>query len=362
MPKKITLFISELIPGGAIKQIINLAEVLKEDFDVTLLTWFKVPNEHYKIPEGVYRYVLKNSETRKKNIIITLGKILETRKFIKHFKPDVTISFLHEINAWHILSVFDKKSVKKIISVREFPGFNERNFRSIIYKALTSKADLLVCQTDRIKNWLVVAGYKPKIVIIPNFISIPNLIKNSTDLVPKDQVPYILTIATKVNQKGLDLLIQAYERVTQVHSNIPLKIVGLGDPVEFNKVQNLTANYNVSQQVIVEGYVKDIEEIYSGALFYVLSSRFEGIPNVLLEAMSFKLPIISFDCPTGPREILENGKLGILVEPLNVEALSTAMLLMINNPGLRLKFVKLLGDSRVDNTREISKLWKKHIC
>ena len=361
MQKRIILFISELIPGGAIKQMIALSEVLKEDFNVTLLTWFKVSHEHYKVPKGVERYVLKYSRGRKKNIIITFIKILETRRVVKQIKPDVTISFLHEINAWHLLSVFNQKNIKKIISIREFPGFNQRSFRSILYKVISSRADLLVCQTDRIKRWLSTSGYKPRIVVVPNFIRSLTEIDDQSAMEFVEIEPYILTIATKVNQKGLDLLIQAYERIVEAKINIPLRIVGLGDPVEFEKMQTLIAHSSVSKQVIIEGYVQDVERIYKGALFYVLSSRFEGLPNVLLEAMSYRLPIISFDCPTGPREILKNGKLGILVEPLNVEELANSMLLLVNNPSMRQNFINLLRDYAIDNTQEISALWKSHL-
>ena len=357
MKKKVVLFISDLIPGGAIKQIIDLSRLLQKDYDVVLITWFKYNNEHYKIPSNVQRYILANSQPDKRDILTVIKKISETRKFLRHTNPDVTISFLHEINAWNILSSLGLKKTKKIVSVREYPKYNVKNFRSIIYKFLSNYADVLVCQTNKIKEWLVENSYKSEIVVIPNIISQSkehNMIKNNSEVVENS---YILAIGTKVFQKGFDLLLKAYDGAVSKGLKIPLRIVGLGIAEEYEKLVKLKNELPCSEFVQIEGYCKDLDEIYRNALFFVFSSRFEGIPNVLLEALTYQLPIIAFDCPTGPREVLNNGELGVLVPHLDVNLLEESILNMATNQDVRREYTNKLSNINIDNLEKVSKLW-----
>jgi glycosyltransferase involved in cell wall biosynthesis len=239
MKKKVVLFISELIPGGAIKQIIELSRFLQEDYEVILITWFEYPNEHYEIPSKVQRYFLANSEPNKRDIITVIKKIRDTRNFLKQINPDVTISFLHEINAWNILSSLGLEKTKKIISVREYPKYNAKNFRSLIYKFLSNYASVLVCQTSEIKEWLVENNYRSEIVVIPNSISQnikPDLTKSNLQTV---EGAYILAIGTSVFQKGFDLLLKAYDGAVLKGLKIPLRIVGLGITEEYRELVKL---------------------------------------------------------------------------------------------------------------------------
>jgi glycosyltransferase involved in cell wall biosynthesis len=84
--------------------------------------------------------------------------------------------------------------------------------------------------------------------------------------------------------------------------------------------------------VLLLGPVDRLDEQMSQASMYVLSSRFEGLPMVMIEAMSLGLPVVSFDCPTGPREVIENGRSGVLVRDGDVDALAEAMLAMVEDP------------------------------
>jgi glycosyltransferase involved in cell wall biosynthesis len=109
--------------------------------------------------------------------------------------------------------------------------------------------------------------------------------------------------------------------------------------------------------VHIEGYCKDLDKIYRNALFFVFSSRFEGIPNVLLEALTYQLPIIAFDCPTGPREVLNNGELGVLVPHLDVNSLEESILNMATNQEIRREYTNKLSNINIDNLEKVSKLW-----
>lgn len=357
MHKKIVLFISELIPGGAIKQIIELSRFLQKDYEVILITWFKHSNEHYEIPSDVQRYYLANSKPDKRDIITVIRKIRETRNFLKQINPDVTISFLHEINAWNILSSLGLKKTKKIISVREYPKFNVKNFRSLIYKVLSNYASVLVCQTSEIKEWLVENNYRSEIVVIPNIISQNTKHDFTKSYLQTVEGNYILAIGTKVFQKGFDLLLKAYDGAVLKGLKIPLRIVGLGIPEEYKELVKLKNELSCGELVQIEGYSKDLEDIYSNALFLVFSSRFEGIPNVLLEAITHGLPIVAFDCPTGPRQVLSDGELGVLVPHLDVNSLEESILKMATDQDFRTEYADKLSQINIDNVEEVGKLW-----
>lgn len=357
MKKKVVLFISELIPGGAIKQIIELSRLLQKNYEVILITWFENPHEHYEIPSNVHRYYLSSGDPNKRDIITIIKKIRQTRNFLKQINPNVTISFLHEINAWNILSTIGLNKVKRIISVREYPKYNAKNFRSMVYKFLSNYADVLVCQTNQIKEWLVENNYRSQIVVIPNFISQktkPNFTKSNLQM---GEDAYILAIGTKVFQKGFDLLLKAYDGAVSKGLNIPLRIVGLGNTEEYRELVKLRNQLSCSEMVKIEGYSKDLEEIYSNALFFVFSSRFEGIPNVLLEAITHGLPIVAFDCPTGPRQVLNDGELGVLVPHLDANSLEKSIFKMGTDQDFRTLYVNKLSHINIDNVDQVGKLW-----
>jgi glycosyltransferase involved in cell wall biosynthesis len=131
-------------------------------------------------------------------------------------------------------------------------------------------------------------------------------------------------------QKGFDLLIEAYGRVAERHPDWQLRIFGWGK----NKAK-LTAQINelgLADQVRLMGTTRTLDEQLAGASAYVLSSRFEGLPMVLLEALTVGLPAVAFDCPTGPAEIIEDGRNGLLIPPEDVPALADGICRMIEKP------------------------------
>lgn len=142
----------------------------------------------------------------------------------------------------------------------------------------------------------------------------------------------MLAIGKLDPQKGFDLLIEACSKIID-WKGWTLSIYGQGS--DKDKLQSLIESYQLNNYIVLEGITKNVQEVYNESSMFILSSRYEGFPMVLIEAISYGLPIISFDCMTGPREIIENNDCGILVENGNIHKLSEAINEMIENSSLR---------------------------
>lgn len=125
-------------------------------------------------------------------------------------------------------------------------------------------------------------------------------------------------------QKGFDLLLEAWKPVSVKHTDWTLKIVGSGEDHQMLVTQ--AERLEIQESVKFFSVTSEIEHHYKSATYYVMSSRFEGLPMVLLEALSFGLPIVSFDCDTGPADIITPGRNGWLCHPGSVAALTQGML------------------------------------
>ena len=121
-------------------------------------------------------------------------------------------------------------------------------------------------------------------------------------------------------QKQLEHLLEAFALVIQKHPEATLQLVGAGILTE--KLQEKVNELSLSEHVIFEGVRKDIEHIYEQADIVALSSLYEGMPNCLIEAISIGIPVVSYDCPIGPSEILVDGVNGFLVENGNIRMLA----------------------------------------
>ena len=149
-------------------------------------------------------------------------------------------------------------------------------------------------------------------------------------------------------QKGFDLLIRAWRRVAEQHPDWTLRIYGSGP--RHDRLQTRIDRLGLGDRVKLMGFTEELEEELSRAALFVLSSRFEGLPMVLIEAMNLGTPVVAFDCPTGPAELVEDGVTGLLVEPQKVRALAAAINRAIEDPQLR----ESMGAAGQRRVRELS--------
>jgi glycosyltransferase involved in cell wall biosynthesis len=164
-------------------------------------------------------------------------------------------------------------------------------------------------------------------------LAIPNAVPD-VQLGPGDPAAHKLIAAGRLeNQKGFDLLLEAFGAVAAQHPDWTLDIFGRGSRRE--PLERLVVQLGLGDQVSINAPTDRLGERMRDASVFVLSSRFEGFPLVLLEAMAAGLAVVSFDCPTGPGEILTDGTSGLLVPAEDVLALAAALDRIMHDESLR---------------------------
>jgi len=312
---KIVFIIYSLGSGGAERVLVSLANFLSKKYEIEIFT-FNSQDSFYPLNKKVKHKKLNIdfiSNNKFQTLYNSLKRIYILQKEIKKSNPDVVISFMTHSN---ILSIIASKLLSKKIIISEriandFYGKKVSFLKNLVYKF----SDRLILQTKSdAKN------YKISTTIIPNPINI------ECEKVDKENI--VLAVGRLDKQKGFELLIEEFSKID---TNWRLVIAGEGK--ERNNLEKLIKKDNIS----LIGNQKDINKWYAKSSIFVLSSIREGFPNVLIEAMSCRCACISFDCPYGPSEIIENNKNGILVENQNREKLKEAIELLIKDKNLREK-------------------------
>ncbi|WP_296847278.1 glycosyltransferase family 4 protein [uncultured Methanobrevibacter sp.] len=257
-------------------------------------------------------------------------------RLLKNEKPDIVVSLLgREIS---FLCKIHDGSVK--IGEVHTTKYYLRNFhllekKNLFFKLLTSffrkemnkqveKLDaLIVLSSQHRDDWSNVKN----VYVIPN--SIPFYPKTPASSENKK----VIMVGRYNDAKGYDLLIPAWNYVHQRHPDWILNVYGSGE--YYNSVVEWMEKYDLGNSMILHKPTEQIMEKYIDSSICVMSSRYEGFPMVLMEAMACGLPCVSFDCPYGPRNIIKDGEDGYLIEYLNVKALADGICKLIENPILR---------------------------
>lgn len=347
--KNIVIITNNLNPGGAQSTAIKLSEYLSSDFEqVTILSLYSNKDQFFKYDSKI-KFDSLNFDRINNNhskVIAALKKLKLIRNFVIQNKINVIISLESIVTIIFVFSTLGLKT-SIISSERNYPPKRKilRHWK-ILRKILYRYVDLHVAQTQKTANWLKNNTLAKSICVISNSIRWPLSHSSKADnIIENNQLsPYILSVGVgRAHIKGYDLLIEAFKQVSTNHPNFKLVIIGIDK--EKNKkdylfLSEIIEKHNLSDKVILKPVVTNIMDWYENAFMFVLSSRTEGFPNVLLESMASGCPSIAFNCDTGPSDIIEDKVNGLLVPAENVKLMATSILKLIDNKKLREKISK----------------------
>ncbi len=344
---KITMVISSLGAGGAERVLVGIANHWQAaGHRVTIITY--VGGEsfyplvagvvHRALPADRVVYGLIGLPVRALSFVRRIARL---RQAIIQTAPDKIVSFVDKTNVLTLLAC-SGLSYDIVISERTNPRYYPiGHIQSLLRQWLYRHAKVLVIQTRSLLDWA--AGYvRPEqIAVIPNALdqarvqAIVQAIQSAGQQTVTLPVwgKRIIAMGRLSAEKGHDLLLTACAPVLQQYPDWGLEIIGDG-PLRA-RLQQLSHELGIADRVHFYGQLKHPFEVMAGADVYVLPSRVEGFPNALLEAMGLGLPVVSFDCPSGPSDLIAHGENGLLVAPEDVAQMSQALVSLIQDEALR---------------------------
>ncbi|MHA1781859.1 MAG: glycosyltransferase [Promethearchaeota archaeon] len=344
--KKILMIIPSIERGGGVERVVSeLSKRFSTIFEIAILTFIQSTDEYSH--EGVLFSLSEKQHYLRKyfNFLIRLWRIYQV---IKKFSPDLILSFMELTNFYSILTkkIFRLK-IPLVISTHCNPRIvydTELRYFKILIRFLypLKVVNKIITISKELKIILITDFQIPmnKITTIYNGIDLKRInelkkekISKHAEIFEDNNKIKFLTIGRLEELKGHFNLILAFKKTIEQVPNSFLIIIGKGSLR--SHLERQIKNLNLHRQVLLMGQINNPFKYLNKADIFILSSYYEGLPMVLLEALACELPVISTNCPTGPREILNEGKYGILVNIGDIEGLAEKMIQLAMNEELR---------------------------
>ena len=347
--KRVVFAISSLHGGGAERVVSVWASALAErGYNVSVLVYSRLKDE-YPVSDKVKIYPIASSATECNDISI-FERLKRFRKALKELKPNVVISFLPIVQIYVALASLGLR-IPRVETIRINP------WRAEILKSGYSKLWLwcfesgkaLILQSEDQKDFFKKAVQK-KAVVIPNPINHKYIDNGKPSYNSKSH--NIVAAGRLTEQKNYTMMIDAIKIVAQEYNDILLEIYGSGNLED--DLRRYITKQELQNNVKLMGRSNELYNVYKNADMYLMSSDYEGMPNALAEAMACGLPCISTDCKTGPRDLIDDGESGFLVECGDVTGLARKIKsvfsmsddeLMIIGQRARKKVIDLCGET-----------------
>jgi len=331
---RVTLFMQDFAGGGAERVMVSLANGLADlGLQVDLV---------------VCRLEGPNIAAVSSRVnVVDLGCPVVMKSFgafvayCKKAKPIAVLSALQQPNTiacW----ARRKTGIRTVVAIHTNLSSDVANAQSLRLKlmpwfvrAFFRKADAIVAVSKGVADDFSKLGWIPRdqVQVIVNPVIFPNLAERAAECPEHpwvlEPVPVIVGIGRLTAQKDFENLIHAFK---VVRDSITARLLILGEGEDRQKLEGLVKELSLSESVSFPGFVKNPYAILSKSTVFALSSRWEGLPTVLIEALACGVPVVATNCPSGPDEILAGGQFGALVPMQDSKALGDAILATIANP------------------------------
>lgn len=322
---KVVALICDLSRGGAQGVFVNVVNYIYEKgIDIEIVV--------QSLMEPVYKERLNSmipitslESTNAKKMILPLKNYLKNTNFTHAlvFGPEIAINLYILRKTMRLDFKIIGRSLNTLTQEFSYAdSFFRKNITANLIKHFYHKIDFAIAQSanmeeDMISNW----GFDPKKITVINNALQPRYELEAESNIDNPKNDYIMYAGRLEKQKGLEMLLQAFSMMNS--PKIELKIIGSGSLKENLMAQCQTLG--IKDRVTFIDHTTEILKYYKGAKIVAMTSYFEGFPNVLVEAIACGTPIVAYDLPSGPKEIIIENVNGYLIPYLNVKKFSEAL-------------------------------------
>lgn len=364
--KRLIIFIHSLSGGGAERVTANLANYwANKGWGIAVVTLAARSLDFYELHPAVKRIALElagDSSNGLAGLVQNLRRIVALRRVLRQIKPDIALGMMTTANVLLALAAWGLPQLRAIGSERTHPpqyplGVLWEGLRRLSYNRLAAVTAL----TRESAAWLKNHTGARRVPVIPNAALWP-LSMQAPRIAPesicKSERLIVLAVGRASEEKQFGLLLEVFHSLANQYPFWDLVILGEGH--QRPALQAKARMIGLEQRVFFPGRAGNVGEWYERADLYVMSSRFEGFPNTLAEAMAHGLPAVSFDCDTGPRDIIRHETDGLLVPPGDVAGLTAALGRLMSDTALRQRFARRAVEARNRFSMErISSMWEE---
>lgn len=326
MKKNICFLVGDISQSGGTERVTtliasNLVEFSK--YEISILSLVKGKKPFFDLHNNISVHSLYNQKISFKSNF--LGAVWKIRKFIQENKID-TLVVVDSISCIFTVPALIGLNINHIC----WEHFHFKNDNGVKYRVWGRKLAARYCNhIVTLTNKDLEFWKKGLEKVKANLVSIPNPTPYiNTFNEPSLNYKIVISVGRLTQVKGYDLLIEAWKKVCDQNPGWKLYIVGSGE--EKQNLEMLATQLGIMDRIEFTGQTTDVRSFYEKSSIFCLSSRNEGLPMVLLEAQAYGLPIVAFDCDTGPSEIVVNKKNGFLVPNGNIESLAYHLNEIIN--------------------------------
>jgi len=360
--KKLLFVIHTIYGGGAERQMQYLLKGIdRTKFEPHLAIFSTTGKEKSVVPPDVPVHLIA---TRLRPASFFL--IFKLARLMKALKPEQVLSFLWSVNLITLIGArLSGVKARIVVAERTYPELSVKRYsfsrlRELLIKILYPAAGRIVAVSGAVAANLVEQFSVPeeKITIIYNGADIAAIEKRKTEAASvAPATPFLLGAGGLNATKNFPLLIRSFARVAEKRKDLSLLIIGEGD--ERPALESLVSSLGLQGRVILPGMIENPYPLIASAEILVVSSLFEGLPNVIIEAMVCGTPVIATKCSSGIQELIEHNETGLLV-PSNEEGpLAEAIELLAGDAALREKLAKKARAAALER-HELGNMIKKY--
>lgn len=311
--KKILFIIGSLGGGGAERIVTTIASYLSEtnNYDVSILTYYSAKNE-YQYSSKIKRINISQGDKEAYLNMSLIKKISQIRKKINLISPDEILCFLPHPLVLTYFALFFSKLRKRIIYAERANPKKDSSKIGKIKNIIVKKIKKIFTQNEGQKAFYN-SICKTPVAVIPNPVYRELLMKEKKySKVPRK----VVSVGRLCDQKNFELGILAIYELRKQNIDVELYIYGNGN--KKGKLLELTRKLCIERHIYFMGYEEDRSKIYGDKDIFLMTSKFEGMPNTLAEAMCYGVPVVSTNCEYGVSDLIFDEKMGVLLKDFEV--------------------------------------------